>query len=115
MLVVQRIVKLSLTSSFFRSLVTNLKAANHFKKSHIEKEENWKIIENASFYYIGVSFSSDHSSQNNSSNVKERTEFVKVSRQSSTANIGHAEARAENTHSGKLAHISINMCDNQNL
>ena len=30
-------------------------------------------------------------------------------------NIGHAEARAENSHSGKMAHISINMCYNQNL
>ena len=35
--------------------------------------------------------------------------------QSSTANIGHAEALCEHTHSGKMAHISINMCDNQNL
>ena len=30
--------------------------------------------------------------------------------QSSTVNIGHAEARVENTHSGKMAHISISMC-----
>ena len=34
---------------------------------------------------------------------------------SSTVNVDLAEARAENTHSGKMAHISINMCDNQNL
>ena len=39
-----------------RSLVTSLKAASHFKKSHIEKEENWKIVENASFYYISGYF-----------------------------------------------------------
>ena len=30
--------------------------------------------------------------------------------QSSTVNIGHAEARVENTHSGKMAHISISVC-----
>ena len=39
----------------------------------------------------------------------------KVDRQRSTANIGHAEARVENAHSGKIVNISINMCDNQNL
>ena len=33
----------------------------------------------------------------------------------SIANIGHAEARVENTHSGKKTHISVNMGDNQNL
>ena len=33
----------------------------------------------------------------------------------SLANIGHAEARVENTHSRKIACISVSMCDNQNL
>ena len=27
----------------------------------------------------------------------------------------HANARAENAHSGKMTHIFIKMCDNQNL
>ena len=31
------------------------------------------------------------------------------------ANIGHAEVQVENTYSGKIVHISINMRDNQNL
>ena len=31
------------------------------------------------------------------------------------ANIRHAEAQIENTHSGKITNIFINMCDNQNL
>ena len=35
--------------------------------------------------------------------------------QSLKAKICHAEARVENTHSGKMAHIAISMCDNQNL
>ena len=30
----------------------------------------------------------------------------------SKANVRHAEAQVENTHSGKMAHISICMCDN---
>ena len=29
--------------------------------------------------------------------------------------ISHEEGWAENTHSGKMAHISIDMCDNQNV
>lgn len=36
-----------------RSLVTDLAAANHFKPSHLEKPENWKIVENAKVFYIG--------------------------------------------------------------
>lgn len=36
-----------------RSLVTDLAAANHFKPTHLEKPENWKLVENASHYYIG--------------------------------------------------------------
>ena len=31
------------------------------------------------------------------------------------ANIRHAEASVENTQSGKMADISISMCDNENL
>lgn len=36
-----------------RSLVTDLAAANHFKVDHLEKPENWKLVENAKFFYIG--------------------------------------------------------------
>ncbi|RLV96652.1 Adenosine kinase [Spathaspora sp. JA1] len=36
-----------------RSLVTDLAAANHFKPTHLEKPENWKLVENATHYYIG--------------------------------------------------------------
>ena len=36
-----------------RSLVTDLAAANHFKVDHLEKPENWAIVENAKYYYIG--------------------------------------------------------------
>ena len=39
---------------------------------------------------------------------------TRASGQPSTVNIGHVEVRAENTYSGKMVHISINMCDNQN-
>lgn len=36
-----------------RSLVTDLAAANAFTPSHLEKPENWKLVENAKFFYIG--------------------------------------------------------------
>lgn len=36
-----------------RSLVTDLAAANHFKPEHLQKPENWSIVENATHYYIG--------------------------------------------------------------
>lgn len=36
-----------------RSLVTDLAAANHFKVEHLEKPENWKLVENAKYFYIG--------------------------------------------------------------
>jgi len=39
-----------------RSLVANLAAANHFTKSHIEKPENQKIIDEANFIYISGFF-----------------------------------------------------------
>lgn len=39
-----------------RSLCANLAAANHFTIDHIEKEANRKLIENAQFYYVSVSF-----------------------------------------------------------
>ncbi|XP_038060019.1 adenosine kinase-like isoform X2 [Patiria miniata] len=34
-----------------RSLVANLAAANHFKKDHLLKPENWALVEKAEFYY----------------------------------------------------------------
>ena len=37
---------------FFRSLVANLAAANHYKKEHLL--ENWSIVENAELIYISV-------------------------------------------------------------
>lgn len=36
-----------------RSLVTDLAAANHFKPEHLQKPENWAIVENALHYYVG--------------------------------------------------------------
>lgn len=36
-----------------RSLVTDLAAANHFQASHLDKPENWKLVENATHYYVG--------------------------------------------------------------
>ena len=36
-----------------RSLVTDLAAANHFTPDHLEKSDNWSIVENAKFFYIG--------------------------------------------------------------
>lgn len=43
----------ALITGHHRSLVTDLAAANHFKPTHLEKPENWKLVENASHYYIG--------------------------------------------------------------
>jgi len=39
-----------------RSLVANLAAANHFKRTHFDDKENWKIVEDADYYYIGGFF-----------------------------------------------------------
>lgn len=39
-----------------RSLCANLAAANCFTIDHIRKAENKKLIENARFYYVSVSF-----------------------------------------------------------
>jgi len=39
-----------------RSLVANLSAANDFTKTHFEDKENWKIVEEADYYYIGGFF-----------------------------------------------------------
>ncbi|QOU18982.1 hypothetical protein BRETT_004203 [Brettanomyces bruxellensis] len=36
-----------------RSLVTDLAAANHFKPSHLQKPENWAVVEDANVFYIG--------------------------------------------------------------
>lgn len=36
-----------------RSLATDLAAANHFTPDHLKKEENWKLVEGATHYYIG--------------------------------------------------------------
>lgn len=36
-----------------RSLVTDLAAANLFKAEHLEKPENWILVENAKYFYIG--------------------------------------------------------------
>ena len=44
--------------------------------------------------------------------AKSATQKPWVQGQSSKANICHAEARVENTHSGKMAHFSISTCDN---
>jgi adenosine kinase len=37
-----------------RSLCAYLGAANHFKKDHLEKPENLKLMQKAKFYYISV-------------------------------------------------------------
>ena len=39
-----------------RSLVTKLGAANHFKISHLEKQENWSLVENAKVYFVAGFF-----------------------------------------------------------
>lgn len=43
----------ALISGKHRSLVTDLAAANEFTPSHLQKEENWKYVENAKYFYIG--------------------------------------------------------------
>ena len=37
-----------------RSLVANLSAANHFKRTHFDRKENWDLVEKADYFYIGV-------------------------------------------------------------
>lgn len=39
-----------------RSLIADLGAANHFSEDHIREEENFKIVNNADFYYISGFF-----------------------------------------------------------
>lgn len=39
-----------------RSLIADLAAANHFQQDHLEKEENFKYLENAEFFYISGFF-----------------------------------------------------------
>lgn len=36
-----------------RSLVTDLAAANEFKASHLQKAENWAIVEQGKYFYVG--------------------------------------------------------------
>jgi adenosine kinase len=36
-----------------RSMCTDLGAANHYDLEHLKSPEIWKVVENASFYYIG--------------------------------------------------------------
>lgn len=43
----------ALINGVHRSLATDLAAANHFKVDHLEKPENWAIVEKAKFFYIG--------------------------------------------------------------
>ena len=37
-----------------RSLCANLAAANHFTKDHLDKSENFALVENAQYFYISV-------------------------------------------------------------
>ena len=39
-----------------RSLVANLGAANHYKKEHLDRPENWALVEQARFCYISGFF-----------------------------------------------------------
>ncbi|CAI9743284.1 adenosine kinase-like isoform X2 [Octopus vulgaris] len=39
-------------SGSHRSLCANLAAANCFKESHLDKEENWELVEKAKYFYI---------------------------------------------------------------
>eukprot|EP00741_Cyanophora_paradoxa_P001633 tig00000498_g1584.t1 len=39
-----------------RSLIANLSAANHYKLDHLQKPENWKLVEEAQFYYMAGFF-----------------------------------------------------------
>lgn len=43
----------ALITGSHRSLATDLAAANHFKETHLQKPENWKLVNNAKFFYIG--------------------------------------------------------------
>ncbi|PVH13804.1 uncharacterized protein CXQ87_001922 [Candidozyma duobushaemuli] len=43
----------ALISGHHRSLVTDLAAANHFKAAHLQKPENWALVEQAKYFYIG--------------------------------------------------------------
>jgi len=45
----------ALITGTHRSLCAYLAAANHFTKSHLDKPENYKLMEKATFYYISVS------------------------------------------------------------
>lgn len=36
-----------------RSLATDLAAANHYKLSHLQAPENWKLVEDAKVFYVG--------------------------------------------------------------
>jgi adenosine kinase len=36
-----------------RSLCTDLAAANHYKPEHLKQPEIWKLVEDASIYYVG--------------------------------------------------------------
>uniref|UniRef100_H2Y553 Adenosine kinase n=1 Tax=Ciona savignyi TaxID=51511 RepID=H2Y553_CIOSA len=44
----------ALICGYDRSLCANLAAANKYVMSHLEEKENWKLVEQASFYYIAV-------------------------------------------------------------
>ena len=39
-----------------RSLVANLSAANNFRPAHLEKSENWAVVEAARFFYVSGFF-----------------------------------------------------------
>ncbi|KAI3404961.1 ADO1 [Candida oxycetoniae] len=43
----------ALITNHSRSLVTDLAAADHFTPDHLQKPENWTLVENATHYYIG--------------------------------------------------------------
>lgn len=43
----------ALISGKHRSLVTDLAAANLFQASHLKKPENWALVEQAKYFYIG--------------------------------------------------------------
>ena len=39
-----------------RSLVANLAAANHFKRTHFDNEDVMGVVKKADYFYIGVCF-----------------------------------------------------------
>jgi adenosine kinase len=45
-----------LINGHHRSLVANLSAANNFRPAHLEKPENWSVIEAAKTYYVSGFF-----------------------------------------------------------